>query len=319
MSKIGRSAPCPGGSGKKFKNCHGDSSLLQVKDDEAIPLSESAQQSGWLNYPLGEYVWFLHKTWSAANVDIPFWVRCSRQFGEPVLCLCCGTGRVALQLALSGFEVVGVDLNAEFLKEARRIQLQLQQSYGEILRVRFHRQDVVHLSLGRTFPLAIMPAWSFNLLLTVEDQGAFLKRLSDHLGDRGVFVFSVENATKAGNEDFKNGWLPTDDPQVVEAKNRMRRNTSPEEVKALLGAAGFEIVAVHGDVESIKGDIFTAATAAMDSEFNIVARKSAPRKARGRRPLRCKRVACACAKNHVNLLRAMSHPMADIISRIPAK
>ena len=63
----------------------------------------------------------------------------------------------------------------------------------------------------------------------MEDQGAFLKRLSDHLGDRGVFVFSVENATKAGNEDFKNEWLPTDDPQVVEAKNRMRRYTSPEE------------------------------------------------------------------------------------------
>ncbi|HEY4490805.1 MAG TPA: hypothetical protein VI958_02350, partial [Acidobacteriota bacterium] len=33
-----------------------------------------------------------------------------RQFGGPVLELCCGTGRVAIPIARDGFEITGVDI-----------------------------------------------------------------------------------------------------------------------------------------------------------------------------------------------------------------
>ena len=42
--------------------------------------------------------------------DIDFYVSAAKEFGEPVLELGCGSGRVTLAIAQAGFRITGLDL-----------------------------------------------------------------------------------------------------------------------------------------------------------------------------------------------------------------
>lgn len=58
----------------------------------------------------------------------------------------CGTGRVAIELARHGIEVVGVDVDQGMLDEARRLAPELE----------WHRHDLVGLDLRRTFDVVLL-------------------------------------------------------------------------------------------------------------------------------------------------------------------
>ena len=55
-----------------------------------------------------------------ADWDFSFWSEQARKYGDPVLEMACGTGRVANNLALEGFRVTGIDNSDTMLSEARR-------------------------------------------------------------------------------------------------------------------------------------------------------------------------------------------------------
>ena len=57
---------------------------------------------------------------SYVNEDIPFYVDEATRSGGPVVELGCGTGRIALPIALNGIEVVGLDSSSLMLKRARQ-------------------------------------------------------------------------------------------------------------------------------------------------------------------------------------------------------
>jgi 2-polyprenyl-3-methyl-5-hydroxy-6-metoxy-1,4-benzoquinol methylase len=67
----------------------------------------------------------------------------------------CGTGRVAIELARHGIEVVGADLNASMLDTARGLAPQLE----------WIEADLATLDLGRTFDVVVMAG---NVLLFTE-------------------------------------------------------------------------------------------------------------------------------------------------------
>jgi len=52
--------------------------------------------------------------------DLPFWIRQANQYGDPILELACGTGRITVTLAQAGFNVRGIDNAEGMLGEARR-------------------------------------------------------------------------------------------------------------------------------------------------------------------------------------------------------
>ena len=54
-----------------------------------------------------------------ADWDLSFWSGQARKYGDPVLELACGTGRVANTLALEGFRVTGIDNAETMLSEVR--------------------------------------------------------------------------------------------------------------------------------------------------------------------------------------------------------
>ncbi len=110
-----------------------------------------------------------------ADSDLSFWSGQARKYGDPVLELACGTGRVANTLALEGFRVTGIDNSDTVLSEARR------KSASQGIDVEWVQADVRHFELGTTFPLIIVPCRSIAFLLAAKDLEACRSCVKKHL------------------------------------------------------------------------------------------------------------------------------------------
>ena len=104
--------------------------------------------------------------------DIDFYQACGRQFGDPVLELAVGTGRVAWQLAEAGMRVVGIDLSPAMLEWANREGAGRPASVRE--RVTLHQADMTAFALPASFPLAIIPYSAFQHLVSSDHQRSAL-------------------------------------------------------------------------------------------------------------------------------------------------
>ncbi len=113
-------------------------------------------------------------------------IRSTTQSAKPsVLEIACGTGRVAIQIAEQGARVVGIDLSEEMLTFAHA-------KSENIPNVQFVLADMRSFELNRRFELAIVPAYSFQLLLSPFDQAACLEKIAQHLDSGGILVLHLE-------------------------------------------------------------------------------------------------------------------------------
>jgi SAM-dependent methyltransferase len=95
----------------------------------------------------------------------------------------CGTGRVAVELARHGIDVVGVDIDASMLTTAR-------QRAPELIWV---ASDLAALDLGRTFDLVVM-AGNVPLFTPPGTEEALVAGVARHVARTGLLVagFSVD-------------------------------------------------------------------------------------------------------------------------------
>lgn len=100
----------------------------------------------------------------------------------------CGMGRVAIELHQRGYDVEGVDLDADLLEYARRAAPHLP----------WHHADLAGLSLERRFALVAMPG-NVMLFCRVEDRCPIVACLAAHLEPGGLLVagFSLERRDDA--------------------------------------------------------------------------------------------------------------------------
>lgn len=120
--------------------------------------------------------------------DIPFYVQEASRSGGPILELGCGTGRVTLPIAQSGVDIIGLDNSEGMLARARDKATLLEEGDGSIdLRM----GDMREFSLGRTFPLVIIPFRGFLALISVEDQVRCLTGIREHLEPDGRLIFNI--------------------------------------------------------------------------------------------------------------------------------
>lgn len=99
------------------------------------------------------------------------------QLGSSVLDAGCGTGRVAVELAARGWDVVGVDLDSTMLAVARQLS-------GAVAWV---QGDLASLDLGRTFDV-VLAAGNVMIFLTPGTGPAVVARLAAHLAPGGVLI-----------------------------------------------------------------------------------------------------------------------------------
>ena len=89
----------------------------------------------------------------------------------------CGTGRVAIELAKHGIEVIGVDVEESMIAEARRMAPELPWVLG----------DLTTLDLGRTFDLVVL-AGNVPLFCPEPSRAALIARCAAHVAESGYLV-----------------------------------------------------------------------------------------------------------------------------------
>ena len=197
---------------------------------------------------------------------------------ELVLDLACGTGRMTLELAARGYDMIGVDGSADMLGEA------LLQNDGRYS-ILWLQQDMRSFELYGTVGAVTCCLDSLNYLLTPEDLAKCFATTHNYLDPDGLFLFDMNTPYKFehvyGNnayvledeivwEDGEKsaiycGWQNTYHPESLlcdfdlslfeeDTDGRYRRSDEHQvercydlkTVKSLLQKAGFELLGVWG-------------------------------------------------------------------------
>ena len=214
--------------------------------------------------------------------DVAFWVEWCREVGGPVLELGSGNGRVTIPLARAGLRVIGVDLFPPMLTVARK---QLAAEPVEVQqRVRLEQGDMREFDPGIAIRCAIIPANTFGVLLTQDDQQRTLARVRSRLMPGGRLAFDyrsspadwlkgrhetepVRRTSADGSVDFTEERVFEFDPErrVIRSTNIYRfhrpeslgrvveyvlfRALSQAEVEEVLQSSGFVVEGLWGDYD----------------------------------------------------------------------
>jgi SAM-dependent methyltransferase len=121
--------------------------------------------------------------------DVAFYREAVREFGDPVLELGCGTGRITMALAQMGKRVTGLDLSERMLERAAKKRSMLRTEERE--RLHLVQGDMAKFDLGEKFRLIIIPFRPFQHLLEVKAQMACLDCVRKHLMPGGRLILDV--------------------------------------------------------------------------------------------------------------------------------
>jgi SAM-dependent methyltransferase len=208
--------------------------------------------------------------------DIPFYIDKVKEYGEPILELACGTGRVTLPLAEKGISIMGLDLLDSMLKEARR------KANETGVKIEWIEGDMTDFNLNKKFNLILMPGCAFNGLMDLESVENCLTCVKKHLEPNAGFIFDAFNPNlnilvRDPSETYPNAKYQDPDGSglviVTEStrydKASQNLNTTltysiadktvsnelilriffPQELDALLKYNGFNIKAKYGDFD----------------------------------------------------------------------
>ena len=89
----------------------------------------------------------------------------------------CGTGRVSIELARRGVEVVGVDLDPDLLDRAKRYAPELE----------WHLDDLSTFDLGRTFDVVVAPGNVIGFVADA-DRPAAVRGCAAHVAPGGHLI-----------------------------------------------------------------------------------------------------------------------------------
>ena len=103
----------------------------------------------------------------------------------------CGTGRVAIEVSRHGLEVVGVDVDASMIGEARRRAPEIE----------WVEADLAVLALGRQFDIVVM-AGNVPLFCPPAKRPALVEACSAHVAVGGALVAGFELGRGYGLDDY---------------------------------------------------------------------------------------------------------------------
>jgi SAM-dependent methyltransferase len=191
----------------------------------------------------------------AYDADLPLWRELADSVGGPILDLGAGTGRVAIDLAARGHEVVALDADPELLDALA----------ARAPGVTTVTADTRSFALRRTFALVIAPMQLAQILGGRDSRDAMLACVHAHLDPGGTFAAALAEPRDAASDDEiapplpdmleSDGWVFSSLPVSIEERNgtvvvtRRRLAVSPagelnedtaEIVFDLVSAAEFE-------------------------------------------------------------------------------
>ena len=188
-----------------------------------------------------------------------------REGPSRVLDLCCGTGRVAVELASRGYATTGVDITEAYLRAAA------ESCDDEGVRVELVREDARRFLRSASFDLAVNLYYSFGYFNDPSDDALLARNVRSSLATGGAFVIETVGKEIA-MRDFTDGeWFDREGYTVlteftpvdswsalrnrwilIKGAERIERSFDQRlyaatELRRLLLEAGFSSVQVYGD------------------------------------------------------------------------
>jgi SAM-dependent methyltransferase len=117
--------------------------------------------------------------------DIPFYLRQVKKYGEPVLELACGTGRITIPMAEQRIRITGLDISEPMLSQARK------KAAMKGVDVEWVQADCREFKLGKKFRLIFFPFNSITHLHDLESIEACFSCVRRHLARDGRFIIDV--------------------------------------------------------------------------------------------------------------------------------
>ncbi|URN93757.1 MAG: class I SAM-dependent methyltransferase [Candidatus Pristimantibacillus lignocellulolyticus] len=121
--------------------------------------------------------------------DLSFYIDYAHQYGQEILEVACGTGRISIPLAREGFNVTGIDLSDHMIKVLEHKLLN--ESMDTRSRVNPFVADMTEFISNKKFSLIIIPFRSFQLLTEESQITRFLKNVRTQLTEDGVFILTA--------------------------------------------------------------------------------------------------------------------------------
>lgn len=154
---------------------------------------------GYDYYGMMASTWDLWRDDTADWDDRHFFLGLVRQYGEPVLDIGCGTGRLLLDYANLGIDVDGIDNSPEMLAICRAKAQKRGVTPG------IYQIDILREELPRQYRTILGPSSVVQLMTAPGTAQAMLKRCCDHLDTGGIFVASFSFDWLPG-EPLDTGW-----------------------------------------------------------------------------------------------------------------
>ena len=152
-----------------------------------------------------EYKGLMAEAWDVLRGDTsnwpdrPFYLALIQKYGQPVLDVGCGTGRLLLDYVQQGIDIDGVDNSPEMLAICRHKAEELG------VKPALYEQYVETLELPRKYQTILVPSSSLQLIIAPEAVAQAMHRLKDHLLPGGVLVASIMTLWEAG-EPLESEW-----------------------------------------------------------------------------------------------------------------
>ncbi|HEX2162119.1 MAG TPA: class I SAM-dependent methyltransferase [Thermoleophilaceae bacterium] len=187
----------------------------------------AADPAAWHDVECGSY-----------SADLALWRELAADRGSSVLDVGCGTGRVALELAAAGHEVVGIDADPALTAALD------ERAAVAGLPARAIVADARSFTLDRRFPLAILPMQVAQLLGGPKGRARLLATVARHLLPGGLLAIALADpfdAVEPGEARpplpdvlETDGWVLSSTPVAVRdegdavAIDRIRQAVSPD-------------------------------------------------------------------------------------------
>lgn len=129
--------------------------------------------------------------------------------GSKILDLCCGPGRYTVELAHRGFDVVGIDLNENYIAIARQI------AEKEGLVAEFMSGDMREIPFVTRFDVIINVGTSFGFFDNDADNQQVIKAVAKALKPSGVFLLEMANRDYYLKNFGEKDWQRREDGSVM--------------------------------------------------------------------------------------------------------